>query len=160
MTKVQKISNIIYGVLTGWNMSEVGLEVITKESAILKSKIKLSLCVINEVLCREDIWWSGGITPSLLTLARNGSGWSASRPSRFIPMEIVPSIHWNGVGPRTGLDAVEKRKSCPDGIEPLPSSQQPVTIPTELSRPLITTLTVQWPVFLGALLKNRYLQYY
>jgi hypothetical protein len=38
------------------------------------------------------------------------------------------------MGPRTGLDAMEKRKTLPlPGIEPRQSSQYPVIIPTELS---------------------------
>jgi hypothetical protein len=38
--------------------------------------------------------------------------WSASRPYRFTLGERAPSTHWIGgwVGPRAGLDAVEKRK--------------------------------------------------
>jgi hypothetical protein len=38
--------------------------------------------------------------------------WSASRPCRFTPGERAPCTHWLGgwVGPRTGLDDVEKRK--------------------------------------------------
>jgi hypothetical protein len=40
------------------------------------------------------------------------SEWSASRPGRFIPGERAPGTHWIGgwVGPRAGLDFVEKRK--------------------------------------------------
>jgi hypothetical protein len=47
-----------------------------------------------------------------LTSALDGGEWSASRPGRFTPVEIAPGSHWIGgwVGPRTGLDAVEKRK--------------------------------------------------
>jgi hypothetical protein len=46
-----------------------------------------------------------------LTLALVGE-WSASRPGRFKPGERVNGTHWIGswVGPRTGLDDVEKRK--------------------------------------------------
>jgi hypothetical protein len=37
--------------------------------------------------------------------------WSASRADRFTPGERGPGTHWIGwVGPRTGLDDVEKRK--------------------------------------------------
>jgi hypothetical protein len=38
--------------------------------------------------------------------------WSASRHGRFTPGEKVPGTHWIGgwVGPRAGLDDVEKRK--------------------------------------------------
>jgi hypothetical protein len=49
---------------------------------------------------------------AFLTSALIGDEWSASRPGRFIPWERAPSTHWIGgwVGPRTGLDGVEKRK--------------------------------------------------
>jgi hypothetical protein len=42
-----------------------------------------------------------------LTLTLDGVEWSASRPR-----ERAPSIHWIGgrVGPRVGLDDVERRK--------------------------------------------------
>jgi hypothetical protein len=45
----------------------------------------------------------------------------ASRPGRFTPREGANSTHWIGgwVGPRAGLDAVEKRNLLPlPGIEP------------------------------------------
>jgi hypothetical protein len=47
-----------------------------------------------------------------LTSALAGGEWSASRPCRFTSGERVPNTHWTGgwVGPRTGLDDVEKRK--------------------------------------------------
>jgi hypothetical protein len=48
-----------------------------------------------------------------------------------------PATHWirGWAGPRTGLDAMEKRKILPPlGIEPQLSSLQPVTIQTELSQ--------------------------
>jgi len=37
----------------------------------------------------------------------------ASRPGRFTPGETAPGAHWRGgwVSPRTGLDAVAKKKS-------------------------------------------------
>jgi hypothetical protein len=43
-----------------------------------------------------------------------GGEWSASRPGRFTS-ERGPGTHWIGgwVGPRAGLDAVEKRKILP-----------------------------------------------
>jgi hypothetical protein len=52
----------------------------------------------------------GGVVVSIhvfLTSALVGGELSASRPGRFIP-----STHWIGgwVGPRTGLDNMEKRK--------------------------------------------------
>jgi hypothetical protein len=55
---------------------------------------------------------SGGIAPPFLTSELVGGEWSASRPGRFIPGEIARSTYWIGswVGPRVGLDAVEKRQ--------------------------------------------------
>jgi hypothetical protein len=47
-----------------------------------------------------------------LTSALGGGEWSASRPGCFTPGERAPSTYWIGgwVGPRAGLDDVEKRK--------------------------------------------------
>jgi hypothetical protein len=47
-----------------------------------------------------------------LTSALAGGEWSALRPGRFTPGERAPDTHWIGgwVGPRAGLDDVEKRK--------------------------------------------------
>jgi hypothetical protein len=47
-----------------------------------------------------------------LTSALVGGDWSPSRPSRFTPGERTPGTNWIGgwVGPRAGLDDVEKRK--------------------------------------------------
>jgi hypothetical protein len=64
--------------------------------------------------------------------------WSASLPGRFSSGERARGTHWIGgwVGPRTGLDDVEKILD-PTGTRtptPRPSSLQSVTIPTELSR--------------------------
>jgi hypothetical protein len=41
--------------------------------------------------------------------------WYASRPDRFAPEVRAPGTHWieSWVGPRTGLDDVEKRKFLP-----------------------------------------------
>jgi hypothetical protein len=49
---------------------------------------------------------------SFLTSAFVGGELSASRPDRFTPGERAPGNHWIGgwVGPRAGLDDVEKRK--------------------------------------------------
>jgi hypothetical protein len=57
-------------------------------------------------------WRSGDIAPPLLTHVRNGGEWAASCPGRFTPGQRAPGSHsivW--VGPRAGLDAVEKRKN-------------------------------------------------
>jgi hypothetical protein len=55
---------------------------------------------------------SGNIALPFLTSALDGGEWSASRPGRFTPGEIVPGTHWIGgwAGPGAGLDAMEKRK--------------------------------------------------
>jgi hypothetical protein len=55
--------------------------------------------------------WRYNSTHSL-TLALDGSEWSATHPSRFIPRERDPGTHWTGgwVGPRAILDMVVKRK--------------------------------------------------
>jgi 2-polyprenyl-6-methoxyphenol hydroxylase-like FAD-dependent oxidoreductase len=55
-----------------------------------------------------------------LTSALFGGEWSASRPACFAPGERVPGTHWIGgwVGPRTGLDDMEKWKFFPPpGLE-------------------------------------------
>jgi hypothetical protein len=46
-----------------------------------------------------------------LTSALVGDEWSASRPRHINPGETAPGTHWIGgwVGPRAGLDDVEKR---------------------------------------------------
>jgi hypothetical protein len=66
--------------------------------------------------CHEGMLESGGIAPPFLTSALNGGECSVSRPCRFTPGDRSLGTHeiagW--VGPRTGVDVVEKRKiSCP-----------------------------------------------
>jgi hypothetical protein len=53
---------------------------------------------------------SGGIDQPFLTSALDGSKWTASRPCSFTPEKIATGAHWirGWVGPRAGLDAVEK----------------------------------------------------
>jgi hypothetical protein len=50
-----------------------------------------------------------------LTSALVGGELSASRPGRFTAGERSPGTHWRGgwVGPRAGMDDVEKRKILP-----------------------------------------------
>jgi hypothetical protein len=57
---------------------------------------------------------SGCIAQPFLTSALDEGEWSASRPGRFTPRESAPCTHWieGWVGPRVGLDAMEKRKFC------------------------------------------------
>jgi hypothetical protein len=47
-----------------------------------------------------------------LAWALVGGEWSPSCPSHFTPGERAHVAHWIGVGPRTGLEDVERRKSC------------------------------------------------
>jgi hypothetical protein len=55
----------------------------------------------------EGVWGSRCIDPHFLDLGTSWGEWSASRPA-----ERDPDIHWTGgwVGPRAGLDDLEKRK--------------------------------------------------
>jgi hypothetical protein len=50
-----------------------------------------------------------------LTSELVGGEWLASRHARFNPGENAPDSHWIGgwVGPRSGLDNVEKKESRP-----------------------------------------------
>jgi hypothetical protein len=66
-------------------------------------------CILN-----KDIWGIGGVALPFFNSGLNGDEWTASRPCRFTPEEIALVSHWIGgwVGPRFGLDAVEKRKTC------------------------------------------------
>jgi hypothetical protein len=75
-------------------------------------KVNLSFSLINWALFHEDVWGSGGTASPFLTTAVGGGEWSASRPRRFIHGERARGTHWIGgrMGPRAGLDAVEKRK--------------------------------------------------
>lgn len=70
-------------------------------------------------------WGRGGIVPPFLSSALGGGEWSALLPGHVIPKEIASGTHCIGdcVGHRTGLDAVEKRRTLTlTGIEPLSSS--------------------------------------
>jgi hypothetical protein len=65
----------------------------------------------------------GGVdvyTHVFFTSALVGGEYSASRPGRFTPGERAPGTHWIGgwVGPRAGLDDMEKWKFFPPpGLE-------------------------------------------
>jgi hypothetical protein len=52
-----------------------------------------------------------------LISALAGGEWLASRPGRFTPGNLAPRTHWIGgwMGPRAGLDDVEKRKFLATG---------------------------------------------
>jgi hypothetical protein len=71
--------------------------------------VKLSLCLINLALRHEDVWGEWMYL---------GTSWRrvvSFTPGRFSPGESAPGIHWIGdwVGPRTGLEDVERRKILP-----------------------------------------------
>jgi hypothetical protein len=65
------------------------------------------------------------MAPPFLVSALDRGEWSASRPGSITSAEIAPRAHSIGgwVGPRFGLDEVEKKTMLPlPGIEPRPSS--------------------------------------
>jgi hypothetical protein len=62
----------------------------------------------------------------LLTSVLGGGEWSASRPCRFTTGQRAPDTHCRGgwLGPRAGLDEVEKRKLLTlQGLELRPLSR-------------------------------------
>jgi hypothetical protein len=68
-------------------------------------KVKLYVCLTNQTLHHEDVWGSGCIDPHILDIGTLAPG---------------RSIRWVGgyVGPRAGLNYVERRKILPlPGIE-------------------------------------------
>jgi hypothetical protein len=81
--------------------------------------------LINYTLLHADIWDSDGIATPFLTSTLDEGEWSASSPGRFTSGEIVSCTHWirGSVGPRAGLDVMEKRNNSPlPGIEPQSSN--------------------------------------
>jgi hypothetical protein len=96
--------------------------------SLSKVTVNLSLCLINQALCYEDLWEDGDVAPPCLTSTLDGGEWSASRPGRFTSGEKAP-----GVGPRAGLDTAENKNPLSLlGIKSWPPIPQLVTIPTEL----------------------------
>jgi hypothetical protein len=76
------------------------------------SKVMLSLCLTIKHYAMKAY---GGVDVYIhifLISALVGGEWSPSRPGLFTPGERAPCTHWIGgwVGPRAGLDDVEKRK--------------------------------------------------
>jgi hypothetical protein len=70
---------------------------------------------------------------------------SASHPGRFTPGERAPGTHWIGgwVGPRTGIDDVERRKVLPlPGLELLLLGLPPRY--TDCSIPVVPGCTVSY----------------
>jgi hypothetical protein len=68
-------------------------------------------------LRHENLQGIVGTAPPFLTSAPDGGERSPSRPCSFTPGERVPGTHWIGgwIGPRSGLDTVEKTKSFTAG---------------------------------------------
>jgi hypothetical protein len=67
--------------------------------------VKLAVFLTNYALRREDGWGSGGIDPRILDLCTFGG--------ELLLLPLGKSLYWIGggwVGPRAGLDDVEKRK--------------------------------------------------
>jgi hypothetical protein len=85
-----------------------------------------------------DVW-----TRIFLTSALVVGEWAASHPDRVTPGERATGTHWIGgwVGPRAGLDKVEKRKflpvlesnSDPSVIQPVASRYTDWAIPAPYS---------------------------
>jgi hypothetical protein len=98
--------------------------------------LKLFLCLIDKALCYEDTCGSGGTAPPFLISATDKGEWSASLPGRFTSGETVLDAYRIGgwVGPSSGLEVEEKRKTLPlPGFEPRSSNPYNVAVPTELS---------------------------
>jgi hypothetical protein len=78
-------------------------------------KENLSVCLISQALCHEDIWGNADIAPPFLTSALGGGEWPASRPFRFNAGERFSVTHWIGgwVGP-TVWTQWRRKNSCTD----------------------------------------------
>jgi hypothetical protein len=101
LTELSQNPGTFHTIYTVWVLWEAGLLVVKK---------KLSLCLINQAPCHEDIWRSGDTAPPFLTSALDGGEWPVSCPSHF-----TPRTNWTGgwVGPRASLNALKKRKVLP-----------------------------------------------
>jgi hypothetical protein len=83
------------------------------ELAMVKCKGKVTpVLFLTEHHAMKAYWGWRCSSIHSLTSALDGGEWSASRPCRFTPRERSPGTHWIGgwMGPRSGLDAVVKRK--------------------------------------------------
>jgi hypothetical protein len=61
-------------------LSDTPVHFVTRSVVV---KVKLSLCLINQLPRHEDVWRSWGVTPSFLTSTLDGCEWSAVRLGRF-----------------------------------------------------------------------------
>jgi hypothetical protein len=71
----------------------------------------MSQCLIKQT-CHEDYGGVEAYLHTIIPFAIGGGEWSASRSGLFTSRETGAGTHWTGcrMGPRTGLDAVEKTK--------------------------------------------------
>jgi hypothetical protein len=53
----------------------------------------LSQTLINKAQCHKDVWWSGHVGPTFLTLAPYGGRWSVSWPLPLCPPGKSPPLH-------------------------------------------------------------------
>jgi hypothetical protein len=77
---------------------------------------KLSLCLINEAPCHEDVLERGGIAPPFLTLALDEGEQSASYPGCF--------TYWLRSGPKRWYGCCGEEKN----LLPLPGIPAPTVI--------------------------------
>jgi hypothetical protein len=61
--------------------------------ALIRQAAKLTRCLSNWRKRDEDVWGSEGISCPSLALVLDGGEWSASRPCRFTPPDILPDTH-------------------------------------------------------------------
>jgi hypothetical protein len=90
-------------------------------------KKKLALCLTNLCHAMKKYGGSGCINLRILDLATSW-GWVVNfSPLPLITGQRAPSIHWKGgwLGPGTGLDDVEKRKTLsPPGLNSEPTASR------------------------------------
>jgi hypothetical protein len=75
-------------------------------------KMKIAPMLVNLVPWHEDVWGSRGIAPSFLISRVDGDEGSVPRPESVTSGKRSICTHFIGdwMGPRTGLDPMEKRK--------------------------------------------------
>jgi hypothetical protein len=98
----------------GVAMYDTYVKVLCKKN---KEKIAADISVsygkgkIHQASHHKEVWGSGSIVPSFLSLTLDGGEWLASHPGRFASEERSPSTHgivvW--LGPRANMDAMEKK---------------------------------------------------